>query len=260
MVQLIREAISRHFLPRRHSAFLAAIVAAMVVRVLMGDTPIGLGAYNVALMVLMLVSLYTIEADELVGEREAVLAQRRRRNLIGWALAVIAIAARLALSFLPSRRLLLADSIFILLFLCFITWDQLRSVLRQKEVTSETISMSISVYLLIAFSSGLFYSLIYQLQPKAFSFGNDAGPSAVRPGDLQHFLPVLVYFSLTTLATVGYGDITPVSLIARYAAVSEAIVGQFYLAILVARLVGIYMTRSLNNVAENRSRDPGVLH
>jgi hypothetical protein len=50
---------------------------------------------------------------------------------------------------------------------------------------------------------------------------------------------VLLYFSLTTLATVGYGDVLPVSLQARYAAVAEGITGQFYLAILVARLVAI---------------------
>ena len=81
--------------------------------------------------------------------------------------------------------------------------------------------------------------MIFQLQPSAFSFGGILAPAPARPGDLQRVLAVLVYFSLTTLATVGYGDITPVSLPARYSAVSEAIPGQFYLAILVARLVGI---------------------
>jgi hypothetical protein len=52
----------------------------------------------------------------------------------------------------------------------------------------------------------------------------------------------MTYFSLTTLSTIGYGDITPVGLQACYAAVAEGITGQLYLAILVVRLVGIQMT------------------
>jgi hypothetical protein len=57
----------------------------------------------------------------------------------------------------------------------------------------------------------------------------------------QTVLPIFVYFSLTTLSTIGFGDITPVTLQARYAAVAEGITGQLYLAILVARLVGMQM-------------------
>ena len=56
--------------------------------------------------------------------------------------------------------------------------------------------------------------------------------------------PVLIYFSLTTLTTIGFGDITPLTLKARYAAVAEGITGQFYLAILVARLVGMQMSQA----------------
>jgi hypothetical protein len=56
--------------------------------------------------------------------------------------------------------------------------------------------------------------------------------------------PILVYFSLTTISTVGFGDIVPLTLQSRYAAVAEGITGQFYLAILVARLVGMHMSIS----------------
>ena len=60
-----------------------------------------------------------------------------------------------------------------------------------------------------------------------------------------------LYFVVTVFATVGFGDITPLSLSARYAAVAEAITGQFYLTILVARLVG--MRQSQLVVPEPRS-------
>ncbi len=52
----------------------------------------------------------------------------------------------------------------------------------------------------------------------------------------------LFYFSYTTLTTLGYGDIRPISAIARSFAISEAIIGQLYLTILVARLVGLHIS------------------
>jgi hypothetical protein len=127
-----------------------------------------------------------------------------------------------------------------LLFFVYVTWSQLRSLLKQREVTGETISMSISIYLLLGMSWGLLYIVIFTRHPDAFSFGISPGVSE------QHMFPILIYFSLTTLSTIGFGDITPLSLQARYAAVAEGITGQFYLAILVARLVGMQMSRAAN--------------
>jgi len=121
----------------------------------------------------------------------------------------------------------LIGSISWLLFFAFITWNELRAVLRQKEITREVISMSISTYLMLGLTCGLFYIVLHDLQPNAFSFGSGA------PLTEQQTIPVLIYFSLTTLSTIGFGDITPITLQARYAAVAEGITGQFYLAILV---------------------------
>ena len=84
---------------------------------------------------------------------------------------------------------------------------------------------------------------------------------AGHPTELQHVFPILGYFSLTTLSTIGFGDITPLTLQARYAAVAEGITGQFYLAILVARLVGMQMSQSMSRQAEpqhpRRASEPG---
>ena len=69
---------------------------------------------------------------------------------------------------------------------------------------------------------------------------------SAHPVDPSSLLPILGYFSLITLSTVGYGDITPLTLQARFAAAAEGITGQFYLAILVARLVGMQMSQGSN--------------
>jgi voltage-gated potassium channel len=60
------------------------------------------------------------------------------------------------------------------------------------------------------------------------------------------------------LSTIGFGDITPVTIQARYAAVAEGIAGQFYLAILVARLVGMQMSQSPSQAAEKKTIDSKV--
>jgi Ion channel len=243
----LREALYRHLAPRRHTALLVAIVFLFLVRPLIGDGAIATATFSVALLVLLLFALYAIQVDELVGERKALLAQRRRRALIGWALAVPAIVARLTVIVAPSPVLYLSEAILWLLLFTFITWHLLRGVLRQREITSETISMSISVYLLIGFTFGLFYILLHHMQPLAFSFGTTPTPISHE----QQVFPILAYFSLTTLSTIGFGDITPVTLQARYAAVAEGITGQFYLAILVARLVGMQMSQSASRSAES---------
>jgi hypothetical protein len=247
----LREFLRGRLFPHRHTALLAALVAAFAARPLIGDVGIAPVVFSVALIVLMLVSLYTVQVDELEGERETLVAQKRRTSLIGWLLAIPAIAERFAVAVSGSPSIKLTGSIFWFLFFAYITWNELRAVLRQKEVTGETISMSISIYLLLGLTWGVFYILLYYLQPHAFNLG---GASTLSTPTEQEVFPVLIYFSLTTLSTIGFGDITPLTLQARYAAVAEGITGQFYLAILVARLVGLYMSPSEAPVPEARTR------
>jgi Ion channel len=249
VLEELREALRRHLAPRRHTALLIAIVALFMVRPLIGDGADATAAFSILILLLLLFALYAIQVDELVGKREVLVAQRHRRGRIGWALAVPAAAERLAMIFAPNPVIYLAGAIMWLLLFVFITWHLLRGLLKQKQITSETISMAISVYLLLGFTWALFYILLHHVQPLAFNLGSSPTPITSE----QQVFPVLVYFSLTTLSTIGFGDITPVSLQARYAAVAEGITGQFYLAILVARLVGLQMSRAASQTGEPRT-------
>jgi len=233
----LHEAIAR-VRARRHTTLLLMIVAMFAVRPFLGDTGAAVIVFSLANILVLLVALLTIQVDELVGQRETLLAQRRRGSLIGWALAVPAVGERLWVFFSPTPRILLMGSLSWLLFFCYVTWSQLRSMLKHREVTGETISMSVSIYLLLGLSWGLLYIVIFTLHPDAFNLGTSPVVNE------QHLFPIFLYFSLTTLSTIGFGDITPLSLQARYAAVAEGITGQFYLAILVARLVGMHMSRA----------------
>ena len=244
IVDQIRSAIGGYLLPHRHTALLVTIIALLGVRPLVSSTSASDAVFSVAAMLLLVVALYTIQIDELVGERERLLRQRRKTSLLGWTLAIVAVIFRLGEIVSPSHQLATASSISLLLFLGFVALTELRAVLKQRTVTRETISMSISVYLLFGLTWGFFYIVLFDFQPHAFSFGGAPIPSD------EQVIPVLVYFSLTTISTVGYGDITPLTLQARYAAVTEGIAGHFYLAILVARLVGMQMSQSAGRAAE----------
>jgi len=224
---------------RRHTVLLIAIIVAFAARPLIGDAGVGPIVFSLAILGVLMIALLTMQVDDLVGEHDRLVAQRKRRMLIGWALAVPAVVERLLMLFSPSRTLLFIGTIGWAVFFAFVTMSQLRSVLKQRSVTSETIANAISVYLLIGLTWGIVYVLIFQLDPQAFSFGSSAPPT------LPNAFPDLIYFSMTTLSTIGFGDITPVSLQARYIAVSEGITGQLYLAILVARLVGMQMSNPL---------------
>jgi hypothetical protein len=248
-----REAIHDRLAPRRHSALLAAIVAAFAVRPLIGGGGVGYIAFSTVLMVLLLLALYNINVDELQSEREYLPSHITRRRIIGWTLIAAAFAERIAIVYYGRNHTVdLIGSIAWLCLFSFFTFSMLRSVLKQKAVTSETISASISVYLLLGFTWGFLYVIIALVQPGAFNIAGLAAPIPGHSSDPQPMFPILGYFSLITLSTVGYGDITPMTLQARFLAAAEGIAGQFYLAILVARLVSMQM-----NASSAQSSNPG---
>jgi len=101
-------------------------------------------------------------------------------------------------------------------------------VLGTRRINPDTLMGGIAIYLLVGYLFGLIYVLLEKFQPGSFS---NVEPNAFLAERLQ-------YFSFITLSSVGYGDIGPVSLLARRATVMEALFGQLYLAVFVGRLVG----------------------
>jgi uncharacterized membrane protein YhaH (DUF805 family) len=233
--------LRRRVAAHRHTALLASIVVAFTVRPLLGAGTVVSVAFSCAMIVLLLVAIYAISLDDLVGDRQHLLARRHRRHVIAWLLAVPAILERIVLTVRPEPRFGLVSAICWLIFLAYVTWIELRSVLEQRQVTGETISMAISVYLLLGITWGILYFAMFQVNPHALSFGNVPGPPPDAASAL-HAFPLFIYFSLSTISTIGFGDVTPISMPARYAAVAEGITGQLYLAILIARLVSMQIS------------------
>ena len=112
----------------------------------------------------------------------------------------------------------------------------LRDVLFCRQITADTIRGGICVYFLIGFVWALLYGIVASFDPQAFSQPLIGGESYSK----------VIYFSFVTLTTLGYGDIIPVSPLAKMLTNLEAIIGQMYPAILIAILVGGYLSQRDN--------------
>lgn len=107
-------------------------------------------------------------------------------------------------------------------------------LIKSREITSEILFASVCVYLLIGLAWASLYIFINEVYPSSFIDTS---------GEIANSAPRLLFFSYVTLTTVGYGTLTPISDQARSLALIEAVVGQLYLAILVARLVGLHISK-----------------
>ena len=126
-------------------------------------------------------------------------------------------------------------------FNMFITVFMVRHIARSKEVTLTIIINSINGYLLIGILGTLLLAIANIVQK--FFFHIDTGAINFAGNAAAGFHDYL-YFSFVTLTTLGYGDITPVSAFAKSLTIVIAISGQLYLTILIAMLVGKYLSRT----------------
>jgi hypothetical protein len=162
------------------------------------------------------------------------VSKQKRVFVIALMLAIPALGGRWMNHFRP---VLVPPAFFLIAALvctAFVVVNLLRSIFRASSVNVEVLCASISVYLMLGLMWAMAYWLVDQLTPGgAFSFNPDVG----RPS-MNGFSGF--YFSFITLSTVGYGDIAPASRIARWLAAMEAMTGLLYVAVLIARLVGLY--------------------
>ncbi|MEI6894096.1 MAG: potassium channel family protein [Colwellia sp.] len=134
------------------------------------------------------------------------------------------------------------DQVYLLLLLNFFISSALRTakqVLFTGDIDGNKILGAICLYLLM----GLIWAVLYTLVQLSFP---DSFVNIHNNHQWFTLFPDFVYFSFVTITTLGFGDISPRLPIPRFLVYMEAIVGQFYLAILVASLVGSHMTRYYN--------------
>jgi hypothetical protein len=128
--------------------------------------------------------------------------------------------------------------------------NALRFVLRTRSVDSEHIHAALSAYLLAGLSFGTLYWVLEQTLPGSLFY------SGAAPQDFSHADGI--YLSFVTLATLGYGDFVPKSDVARGMTILEAIAGQLYLGVMVARLVSLYVSGETTGKREEPKKGRGA--
>jgi hypothetical protein len=124
-------------------------------------------------------------------------------------------------------------------FLVYAAATILNRVLHADEVDAETIYGAVCVYFLAAAFWGVLFVLVEFVAPGSFNL-----PDSVNfTGGSRFDSGPMMYYSFVTITTLGYGDITPATELTRLLALLEAVLGQLYLVILIARLVGLYTVR-----------------
>ncbi len=131
------------------------------------------------------------------------------------------------------QRVFAAEHVIVFLFLSTIIYLIIKQIINSKDVSLNMILGVITIYVLFGMIAGECNQLIYFFNNDAFVGNLDAADSA----DLR-------YYSFVTMTTLGYGDIAPDSELARAGAVFFSLVGQIYLAVVIALIVGKYISHS----------------
>jgi hypothetical protein len=185
----------------------------------------GTGPRLVELVLMALTIVVAVVELRVPGERRlavivfaaaAILLDALGRTLQAWHLPVIA-------------------SAIVALFAGFVVWFAYASVMRAHRSVGDRIVGAICVYVLIGLAFASVYETLDGVAPGSFRFPADTVLMAPGPHRYR-------YFSFVTLATLGYGDITPATVLAGTMASIEALVGQLYIGITVARLVALSLT------------------
>ena len=199
---------------RRFALLLASLIALLLVTPLLGNDP--RGEADAALLFSIIVFGFASAA-------------KRRILASGLALLWLILTWTRPLGDGPAGEIAIDATLAVL---CVVTIENaLRRALTARVVDTEVICAAISAYVLLGVGWAAGYTILETLHPGAFVLSTE---DAAAPWT------ALLYFSFTTLTTLGYGDVLPAIPVARAWAVIEVVCGTFYLAILIARLVSSY--------------------
>jgi voltage-gated potassium channel len=215
----------------RYSAvqLLVALVLLFVTSPLIEDLPRG------DLIEAVLLTLVMLSAVLAVGGRHRIL-------IVAIALLVPALVGKWFDQIHPG---LLSPAFYLIaaaIYFGFIVGHLLRFILTAPKVDLNVLSAGLAGFLMVGLLWAPAYLAVARVNANAFSLPASAG------GTLDSFSAF--YFSFMTLTTVGYGDITPLSRAARVLSLSEAIVGMFYIAVLISRLVSVYSAGQVSRSAD----------
>jgi hypothetical protein len=163
-----------------------------------------------------------------------IVAEHRKHLIIATALAVPFVLVSWITRFDPSALLIAVRYLLAVAFYGFAVYVVLHNI-HKREVTIDVIVGSVSAYLLIGVMWAFLYQLLNLISPGSFlsTIASETGS-----GTIDYF-----YYSFVTLTTLGFGDIVPVSSVARSFTALEAVTGVLFMAIVIARVIGLHVVK-----------------
>lgn len=216
------ERVSTEF---RYLLLLGFLFAMLLLPPLLDGNPL-LGILSRALMTgILLSAVYSIYGQ-------------RRRLITAVVFVVPAVTTLWVSHAIHERAAFYLDNVTTICFLVFVSYHLGHFILTSRQVTANTIYASMCLYMLIGILWAAIFANIHIWYNGAFTLSGDMLPAKVTDVYLEDF----VYYSFVTLSTLGYGDMLPVNHTAKSWAVVEAMVGQFYIAVVMARLVSLHVS------------------
>jgi voltage-gated potassium channel len=226
-----RLGLARHNWPGRFTVLLATILVLLVTQPIFSGHALAQNIATVAISLVLVAALYAFSSTRLLF-------------IVALILMVPAMGTRLVLMFTANPTLEMAGAVASCLFLGVIIFGLVSRLFTVRSVTLETISAAICAYLLMGVAWAYAFAIVELRNPAAFSTALfQRAPGHVAP--LLASLHTFIYYSFVCLTTTGFGDITPVTEGARGLSVMEAVFGQLYVAILIARLVSLEVAQSM---------------
>ena len=216
----------------RYTVLLIFTVALMAVVPFIAGDDLAIFSMKLVLSVILLFGIYA-------GRRMPI------DLILGGALGIPVLVGRWIPQYSTDIRVFLAIDILTAVFLLYITVMILNQVFTARRVTLDTIAGAGCAYLLVGLAWAFVYRAMFVINPHSFVFAS--GSFAHIFEDHARSEPQLMnfaYYSFATLTTTGFGDVTPAMGNSRAVSVLEAVAGQFFIAILIARLVSLEIVHS----------------
>jgi hypothetical protein len=224
--------ISR-FIPKKYISLLATFLFMFFVYPLLPKNLDANIVFQGLFTLIMIASVFSVSQD-------------KKFLITGLILGIPSIILMWSIHLSNSRLVVFLGMLCVTLFLSYVMISILLHVLNTDKVTADTVGGAVCVYILLGLVFGIFYVLIYFADSGSFKIPEmlDSVYASNETEKLLH-TPLITYFSFITLTTVGYGDVTPVSKIARSFCALEGLLGQLYMTVIIARFVGLYVAHSM---------------
>lgn len=211
----------------RRFGFELLLLSLIVLMVVPGLIPEGQSTFlsSIFLMTILLSCVYLAKTNQ-------------RMVWVGVVMVLLILLTNWPIGLMQEKYRVIANCALQIMFLAFICMHIFSFIFEARALTSQLIFAALCMYLVMGLLWSFVYTLLITIDPESIRLAS-AIDWEESPADV---FSEMYYFSFVTLTTLGYGDILPVSRLARSLATMEAILGQLYLAVVIASLVGIQIS------------------